>query len=293
MVVGIVLNNREWATVIWVVAAFAFAFLNKKLRTSLIDVIKSIANPNLSIPLLFMWAYIVLEVLLGKKLKLWDWFLLKDTLIWVLTAAAVIFFRTTELSKTPKAIRKRILSAVGIAVFIEVLTFLYAFNIFVELALLPFLVLLGAISAVAAQKGEHKTVKQMADVLILAIGVTIIIFTISMLVSDWNTINKTQLLQQFALPVWLAIGLLPFSYILALFATYQITFMRIGVFTKSKRKRLHCKMALVVGLNVQARKVEYFVGEWLIKITKARTFKGALKVVNKYKSSEAANPKPK
>jgi hypothetical protein len=92
-----------------------------------------------------------LEVGAGDRVmvKKVAWGLLDDSCRWFVISALALFFGYDQASKQPHFFRRRLLAAISISVFLEFLANLFVLNLIAELALQPFLLLLGLLIAVA------------------------------------------------------------------------------------------------------------------------------------------------
>lgn len=283
------LNSREWAVLLWLTVAVLVGLLHKAIRTSMFGVVKAFLNPKIIGPLVLMTAYIWLEVWLGSKLSLWNPDLTKDTIVWAVTSGLVLFFKLDEATTQPKFFRRRVWAAFKITVFIEVFINLFVLSLPAELILQPFLVLVVALSATAALNPDHKAVKKLMDGILSVVGFGLLFFVARHLITNWHVIDKGDLLLQLLLPVWLSIGLLQFMYVFALYANYEMTFLRIRFFAKSWRPRLRAYLALIIVLNFQTRKVGAFSGQWLQKLSSTRKLRTAFRVVADYRKSQSTS----
>lgn len=282
-----ILNNREWAIVIWAAIALCLMTLKKDIRKELVNVVKAFLNPKVIIPVILLFTYIVVEVKIGAMLSLWHAGLMKETVVWAVTSGLVMFSQFNTAAVEPKYFRRRILLAFKITVFIEVLINLYAFNLLTELVLQPFILLIVVLAAFAALDKTHKPVEKLMNGILVVIGIVLLSFAIGHIIGDWATLDKSDLVLQLLLPVWLSIGLLPFVYILALYASYETMFlvMRYTGGNHGNKPPLRIKVALLLGLNVRVRQVKGFNGVWQNKILRTKDLKTAFLIIRKYKKS--------
>jgi hypothetical protein len=141
------LNNREWAILIWGVGIFPILMARREIRSSVGQLLRIVLSPPLLIPLLLMVAYVVGEVWLGNKARLWRSDLIKDTVVWFAISALALFLGYDQASKQPHFFRRRLLAAISISVFLEFFVHLFVLGLIAELALQPFLLLLGLLIA--------------------------------------------------------------------------------------------------------------------------------------------------
>lgn len=75
-------NTRELATGVILLIFIIFIVSRKSVRDSIFSLVKLLSFSKLFFFLLFMCVYIVLELLLFYKMKLWDFSLIKEVLYW-------------------------------------------------------------------------------------------------------------------------------------------------------------------------------------------------------------------
>jgi hypothetical protein len=283
------LNNREWATLVWLGVGAVFLLWRTDTRTLVGSAVRTAAHLALLIPATLMWAWTALVVFVAYRLRLWAPDLIKDTVIWSIGPAVGLFFSVTNISKDPQFFRRAALSTIKYSVLIEFYVNLRVFNFPVELlVLLPGITLLALLTSVAGMDEKYRPAKRVLAVMLAVVGILIVVYVTGALVSSWRQEDPWHDLRELALPVWLTLGFLPFLFALSLFAGYQAAFLRIDFFAKEDRRaRRRAKVALVVDLNVRTYLVAKFGGGWLTQIAQAQTLDEARAVVRRY---HAANP---
>jgi hypothetical protein len=281
-----VLNNREWAILIWGVGIFVVLMARSEVRSSVGQLLRTLLSPPLLIPLLLMIAYVVGEIWLGHRALLWQSDLTKDTIVWFIVSALAFFFGYDQASKQPHFFRRRLAAAISIPIFIEFFANLYVLNLIAELALQPILLLLGLLIAVAESDERFRVLRTPLNTLLAVIGLSLLAYSVRQLFISWNEVDKPITALQFALPIWLTIGILPYIYLLNLYSNYQKAFHAIDGHSDSRRARLRAKVALVATLHFRARDSNAFGGwPWLEQIVSAPTFRAARRVVVNFRES--------
>lgn len=278
-------NNREWALLIWFCVVLVAILSSKSLRGSLGQVLRTLANPKLSIPLGVMLGYVALELWFGYKFSLWRTDLTTDVVLWVSISALALFFKFDEASKTPHFFRRRITATVGITELLQFLTNLFVLSLAAELIVLPLLAALAMLSAAAGGYDHLRSAKKPVDVLLGLISLALLAYALQHMLANWDNIDWDSVLRKFALPIWLTIGLLPFVYLLSLYANYGLAFMRIDFATKDRRARRRAKLALIASLHFRSRDIHAFVGPWYKRIVSASNFAAARHVVSDFQNS--------
>ncbi len=162
---------------------------------------------------------------------------------------------------------------------------LYVMSLIAELLLQPMLAVLVWCPIVVGDNDRDRGAKKLADGLLALIGFSLLAFTAQQIYSDWREINKPTLLLQFALPIWLTVGFLPFIYLLNLYANYQSAFKWINQATNDRRARRRAKLALVTKLHFRTRDTHAFAWNWSKQIASASNFAAARQVVAQFQQS--------
>jgi hypothetical protein len=111
-------------------------------------------------------------------------------------------------------------------------------------------------------------------------------YSVRQLFISWNAVDKPVTALQFALPIWLTVGLLPYIYLLSLYSNYQSAFHAIDVHSDNHRARRRAKLALVTRLHFRTRDSHAFGGwPWLEQIVSAPSFRLARRVVADFQKS--------
>jgi hypothetical protein len=221
-------NNRQWAFLFWIFVLVVFALFKKDLRASFGGVLRLLFSPKLLTPIVLFVGLVAALVSGARRLGVWDADLTADTVMWVITAGAVLFGGFDKASTEAHFVRKRALETFRVSAFVEVLAEVFVLNLFAEIILQPVFALLGGMSVVADQKKEHRPVKKLVDLLIAVGGSAILVYVTVSLIDNWGALDKSHLLRQFAMPVWLTIGVLPYIYLLGVIAAYENAFIRVN-----------------------------------------------------------------
>jgi signal transduction histidine kinase len=177
-------------------------------------------------------------------------------------------------------------AAISIPVFVEFFANLFVLNLMPELALQPFLILLGLVIATAESDERLRVLRTPLNALLAVIGLSLLVYSVRQLFISWNAVDKPVTGLQFALLIWLTIGILPFVYLLSLYSNYQSAFHAIDVHSDSRRARLRAKLALITRLHFRAGDSHAFGGwPWLERIVSGPTFRSARRVVADFQRS--------
>jgi hypothetical protein len=289
---GNALNNREWATLIWL-GIVAISLLSwKDMRPLLANVVRSAAKPVLVLPAVALWGWTALLVVAASRVHLWTGDLVKDTVIWSIGPALGLYWSVTKVSEDPQFFRRLALSTIGYTVLIEFYVNLRVFSLLGELVLLPTITFVALMAVVAARDKKYSNVKTVIDVMMSLAGLGLLVYVTIALVSSWHAEDLGHDVRDLLLPAWLTVGAVPYVYGLSLFFGYQSAFGRIDWWMKGQdRAARRAKLALVVELNVRTHLVNRFGGRWLNELAEARTFSAARDVARGYRQASSSLPK--
>jgi hypothetical protein len=280
-----VFTNRDWASLFWLGLFVAWVLSKKDVRSSLADVARTAMTPKILLPTLTMFGYIAATVLVGAKLKLWNSDLFKDTVVWSFGPALVLLFSISDAGEKEHFFRRAVLNTIKYTILIEFYMNLVVLSLPVELVLVPVVTILTLLSIVTSTDDQYKSVKTLLNWVTSLIGCALLITVTTRLAHSWHRIDAAGDLRQFALPVWLTVGLLPYIYLLSLWAGYELLFLRIDFATDSRMSRRRAKLALLVGLNARTHRVNQFAHPWMHRVSAASSFSEAYRVVRNYRHS--------
>ena len=281
------LNNRELAALIWIGAAVLCAFSRPSVRESSVGVVKAFLKPQVLIAFAAMLAWVALELSVGVQLALWNLALAKATILWTLGSAGVLLFNCAQIDSEGGDLdffRRTILATVGVAAFVEFFVNLHVMSLLAELAFQIVVIALGLMVAVADQKPEYKSVKMLCERMLALIGLALLVLTARQIFLHWQQLNVPNVLLDFALPVWLTIGLVPFLYLFSIYVAYDAAFHRINWDASDRRARWRSGLALLSALRFRTHAVRKFIGYGYFarKLDEAKTFSAARGVVAEF-----------
>jgi hypothetical protein len=222
------LTNREAALLIWLGVALVVMVMVPSFRKSLGQLLKAAVFSVIGIALAAMLVYVGLLVFTGYKIGLWQPWMLKDTLFWVAGSALVLFFGATKAATDARYFRRVASDNLRFAAVLMFILNLYSFPIGVELALIPLLVLLGGLVAVAGTQEQYAPVRKPLGCLVGLAGMAYLTYAAVHVLTKPRQFVTFQNLADFLLPLALSVAVLPFLYALALFVVYDHAFRWLG-----------------------------------------------------------------
>lgn len=278
------LSNRDIAFLGWLAVAAAVVLVQRGGREGIASILRAFWGKVALITITFA-AYIAVAVVVGQRVGVWNTGLFKDTIAWFLVPGMVLLFGFTRAYEGRQYYLRKILGVIGLTAAVEFYLNLGGFPLWIEIILLPTLVLLGTLSAVAGLKPETIIVKQIVDRLLGVVGVALFVGTGAYLVGQWSTLDKADLALSFALPIWLTLASLPFIFLFSLYANYEATFARIDLATKDDpRARRRAKAALITSFHLRNRQLHAFTGRAPGELAAAKSWGEARRIIAYHRS---------
>ena len=271
------LNNRELAALIWVSPFFLWAVSNQSVRVA---VVKAFLKPQNLLSLAAMSVWVGLELWVGLWLALWSPALAKGTILWTLGSAAVLLFNCTQLDSVgddQHFFRRTILATVCVAAFVEFFVNLYVMSLPRELILQVVVAVPSLMVVMAGQKAEYKSAKVFCEWVLAAIGFAVFAFSAQQMYLGWRQIEAQELVVDFALPVWLTVGFVPFLYVFSIYVAYDAVFRRVSRQNTGRWSRWRSRLAVLSVLHFRAGAVRQLARYWHFtrKLGEAQTFSAA------------------
>lgn len=280
------LNNREWALLVLLVGFGTWAlWRNPESRSSLRGLARAALQVGIIVPVLLMVAYVCGLVVGGRRLGLWNPSLIKATVTWFLVSGLVILMNAvTERGKERRFFLRTALRTLELTVFVEFFINLFVLSFPVELVLQFVLIWLVMLSAFAAGEERYRVVKAAVDGLIAVIGFGLAGYVLFQLVRQWDQLNQGAYLPEFAVPVWMTIGALPFIYFIMLYARYQSAFKTLYTVQDSADRR-RAELAMITTMFGRVRDIGAITGIWTREAASAPSLAAARNVIKHFQAS--------
>ncbi|MFA5933423.1 MAG: hypothetical protein WC826_05150 [Microgenomates group bacterium] len=251
-------NNRERAIVVWLLLFSLWILFRKDTRVAVFNVLKAFFDKKIISIVLGMLLYTSLIVFSLYKLRLWNAFLLKDTIFWVIGTALVLLFNTNKAMQNASFFKDTVLNAFKLVVILEFVINFYTLNFWLEMVLIPTLVIIGGMSALTEIQAEYKTVKRFINSLLAIIGFLMVIYATGNVVANYQTFVTLKNLNTLVLPPLLTLFYIPYLYFFALIMAYETLFVRLGIFVKDKHLLDFTKQRVFLLCNLNLGKLNLF-----------------------------------
>ena len=240
-----ILNNREWALVIWVLAFIIFALFSSKMnevRKGIKELFKAFFARSIISIFAVMIIYIVIVVFALFTVGLWESHQLKNTIIWTISVAALSLFKILSIKKDrTKFFKELAINSVKLVAIIQFIVGVYTFGLVIELLIVPASVLVGGMLAMAQTDKKYHFMKKPLNIILVISGNILIFYTIYMLVTNFREFAEIQTLYDFYIPPLLTIMYLPFIFIMMMFFSYEGVFQQAAILYRGTDIKALCE----------------------------------------------------
>lgn len=249
-------NNREIATAIWLFAIFIFMLVKREIRESLFNVINAFFKIKILFSIFLMIVYTTGILIVLHHVRLWNTSLLKDSIVWFCFTGILMCFNLVTSKKEENLFRKIIISNIKIVIIIEFIINTYTFSLVVELFFIPLVTLLVIMEVIAKKDKKYSYVIKIINGLYIIIGVVILFYVTSNVVSDYKNIGSLDTLRNIVLVPLLTISFLPFIYFMMLFDAYERLFVRLNLgYEKNNKLKRYAKRKIIKHCLLSLKKV--------------------------------------
>ena len=282
------LNDREWATLVWLGVVAVLVLWWKKTRQPVLNLVRTALTSLLAMLVAGLWVWTAGIVFLGAWAHWWTGDLLKDTAIWAIGPALALIWGLAKAPTDPRFFRRVVLGTVKVSVLVEFYVNLQVFGFVQELLLLPVITSLAVLDQFAGTDQKYRPAKRLFDVILAGIGLAVLAYVTITLIANWHQQNPLHDVRELALPVWLTIGAVPYIFGVSLFFNYEWVFRRLAQSSKDVNAVRRAKLALLVGLNVRSHRIGAFYDPWITRLVEAHNFAEARNVVRQFLRGESA-----
>jgi hypothetical protein len=249
------IDSREIATLVWLTAGLIAILVFPATRQPLSGVVRAALHPQILIVVMLLGFWVMILVLIGSRIGIWNSTLIKGTLIWFVTAGLVMMFYAATSKTSTELIHRIELSALLISFVLAFYLNFHVFSLPVELMLQPFVAFLGVLAVVAGSRSEYAQVESLSKRMLGIVGLSILLYSTVRWVQDWQDTAWSAIALQVILPLWLSIGLLPFVFGLHVFSGYKRVTTMITYFDSSRTSYLKTVVALACEFGLDTNRL--------------------------------------
>lgn len=194
----------------------------------------------------------------------------------------VTFFKVNN-AKDFQFFKEIIVDSVKWIVVIEFLINFYTFGLWTELILVPIIVFISIIQAYSETDKKYEPVEKLFRNIISIIGLLLLIYIIYETVVKFQKTFTIQNLKSLLHPVIMTILFLPFAYMLALYMTYEVLFIRVDFLARDKKLARQLKRQIIVTANLNIERLNRISKNLNIVDFTSDDIKGFVKKIGQWK----------
>lgn len=260
-----IFTTREIAIFIYAILFISYIIVRNKTRSTIIPVIKAAFHIKLIVPFLLILLFASGVTYLCTFLPFWNWQYIKDIIFWTLFAGVPICFNATSRKVEEHYFKNIIIDNLKFTALVEFFTGTFTFHIIFESILQPILFILMILQSTLVKKSE-KTQKSI-DGFVGLFGLGIIALTIKSAIDSINSVQFIDIAVGFVLPMVLSILYLPVAYFFAVYAKYEILFMRMSFKEPNDKKiKLKHRLDTIKVCRLSYKKICRFLNEYIPKM---------------------------
>lgn len=226
-------NAREKAILVWLLIILFWGLLHKNVRSSMIRMIRTIFHVKIVLLFFTMFAYVLSMIYFLFKLHILNISLIKDIIFWVLGSAIILLMNINKAIDENHYFLNILLDNLKLLIIIEFIMALYSFNFWIEMILIPVIFIFTAIRVLNEIKKEYLQIKKFIDFVLASIGLFLIIYSISRIVSDYRGFVSINNFQSFIIPPLLTLLYISFLFIISIIIVYESLFFNLNIFFKN------------------------------------------------------------
>lgn len=229
------LNGREKAVLVWFVVFIIWMLSQKNIHKSLQGVLKFVFQMKMLSVFVAMLIYLFLILWLFYNFQIWDIELTKDIIFWIFGSAIILLMNVNKATQDDNYFKNILMDNLKLITILGFVVAFYSFNFWIEMIFVPVIFFIVAMGALAGIRKEYLQVKKVIDFVLSAVGISLIIYAVFQIVSDYKNFVSLNNLRSFILPPLLSFAFIPFLYIFALIIAYEALFVRLEYFLKNDK----------------------------------------------------------
>ena len=273
-------SNRELSFIIWGLVIFTGVLIKKSIRKSLFKLVAFIFSSKLFFIFLSVFLYIGAVSFVLWKVGVWEIYLLKDTIFWIIGVGLVLMVNINNALDDPGFFKKTAMDNLKLLIILEFITNLYVFGFWIEFIITPIITFIGLVLAVSELDKKNELFTKFLNAIFIFYGLVVIVFSIINIASDFSNFASMKTLKSFVLPLIFTLVYLPFLYFTALMMKYEIVFLRLGFFNNDSEILKHAKKKIIWKFKFKLGRLN----EWYSNV-------GNMRVERKEDINEMINPK--
>ncbi len=277
------INSRDLSLAIWFGLIFIWLLRSHEVREGLSNVLNALTQRIILLSMTTMLVYLSAFVYLLHRSQIWEIGNLKDTVYWLFGSGLVLFINIDHVREDGYLV-KAVIENLKLVIVLEFIVNLYVFNLWLELILVPFLLLLGGMLGLASTNEKYERVRDFLARILGILGFGILIFVGVSIAKDIGEFFSLDNLRDFLIPILLTISLIPFLYLFGIFVLYDWIFNRLEISAVNRRIAAHAKVKTFLAFGLDLSDVRSWSRR--MGILKLHDTSDIVNAINQFKSED-------
>jgi hypothetical protein len=282
------MNSREAATFILFGIGLLVALARPGGRSALSEIAKAFAAWKVWLSFAFLGLNVATAVWLAQIAGLWTSDLVGSTILWFALVGFTWLLNLGNASE-PGFISRKMREAVGFGAVLEVFVNLKTFSVPVEIVLQVVVASLVLMHVGAGTREKTQQVSSCMGVLLGLVVIGLVIYTVVSLISDWSSLDKGDLRNEFLFPIWLTLAVVPYIYLLGFFSTWGRMIGLMRRFNEGQRPRLRVLAGVFSELRGSIVDAGSFRHRYAREATLSGTFGGGREAARRFRGDQATD----
>lgn len=226
-----IFTTREQAMIIWCIIIGIFCIKDKKIRSSIKGLMKSIGKIFITTPVIVMIIYIVAFGILLYKLGYLKATIIKDYIFWILFALIPIIARVIENSKTI-TVKQIITDTIKFSIIPLFIINSYTMNLIAELLIIPLAFICSGCLVMCDYKNVSPYVKKVFNSGLIIISIMMIYYGFKGFFININDVREIEFWKSVAIDIVCILGVIPLIFYFRWYVLYEQVGLHIGIRNK-------------------------------------------------------------
>lgn len=275
-------NNREIATAVWLIVLALWLLKRPEIRKSLVNALRAFCHAKILTIVFLMSLYVLGLILALWFLGMWNFDLLKDTIVWFFVGAMVMMFQFATAGDTNILFRKVVADSIKVMIVLEFFVNTYTFPLLIEIVLVPVFSSIMMLDIVASMDKKYELVSKFLGDLQALAGFSILGIAIYRAVSDFQTLRSFDTVRSIALVPMLSIGMLPFLYLMLVVFQYEQLFVRLDISTeKSPQLKRYIRRQILIHAGFRLARLRTLQKHHFVDLKRAENQQDVIRIFKK------------
>lgn len=246
---GDFLSNREWAIIIWGAISIIFVCRTKTVRASMYNVLKAFFVKKILCVIVSTVTYIALCCWALSCFDIWSCKLLKDTLLYTVTASIYIGnIVNFDGEKNIIGFKNIIMENIGIMVLITFIFNFYSLPFGIEMLFIPLVALPSILIKHIDREGQEDDakVKNFLNKFIFYLNYCLFVYFVLRTLNNPSEFFKDDSLKQLFFPTIMTAMYLPFLYLVAVYSMYEQSFIVLECISRGDKREYRFRRSILI-----------------------------------------------